>query len=249
MSAFGKIFRIVILILGAAITFDAIFLTFVSNHTLGVYLTYALGIILLLIGVFFGFVAKKIPRFIVWTFVAILIFVTAFVSFLFIFGSADNVTYHEDAVIVLGAGIHGEKLSATLKDRLDKAVEYHQKNEDAVIIVSGGQGYQESITEALAMERYLLFKGVPEDKIIKEELSTSTAENFEFSKKILDGLFGNNVDVVYITNDFHILRAGVVAKRHGFSDASHLHSDTLYYTVLPNGMREILAVMKYVLLG
>ena len=246
---FNIVFRVIILIAGVVVTADAVLLTFVSNHTLGVWLTYALGIILLLIGAFYRFVSQKIPKVIILIFVSILILVTAFVSFLYIYGSTDNVTYREDAVVVLGAGIHGERISVTLKDRLDCAVEYHKKNPEAVIVVSGGQGYQESITEALAMERYLLSQGVDAEKIIKEEKSTSTTENFKFSKAILDKRLGDGYKTVYITNDFHILRAGFVAERQGLSNVSHIHSDTLYYTVLPNGMREVLAVMKYWVFG
>lgn len=74
-------------------------------------------------------------------------------SFIAIYGKVDNVIYKEDAVIVLGCGIRGKNVSAILSYRLDKAVEYYRKNQNAVIVVSGGQGPQEEITEAEAMER------------------------------------------------------------------------------------------------
>ncbi len=58
-------------------------------------------------------------------------------------------------VIVLGAGLDGYNVGKTLKSRLDKAIEYYKLNEDANIIVSGGQGEDELISEAEAMYRYL----------------------------------------------------------------------------------------------
>ena len=102
------------------------------------------------------------------------------------FGFTDTVTYKEDAVIVLGAGLRGENLSLILRNRLDAAVEYYNENPEAVIVVSGGQGPDEDIPEAEAMERYLYEQGVPLNKIIKEDKSTSTEENFKFSKELLE---------------------------------------------------------------
>ena len=244
-----KVLRWAVLILGVLVTANAVFMTFVSNRTLGVYLTYALGLMFLAVGIFYKFVCLKLPKVILWIFIGGLIFVFGFVSFLYAYGMTDNVSYKEDAVIVLGAGIHGENVSLTLKNRLDKAVEYHGKNPDALIVVSGGQGYQEDISEALAMERYLVGAGVEPSVIIKEDRSTSTAENFKFSKNILDKRFDREYKCVYITNDFHILRAGFVSRQQGFSKMSHIHSGAPFYTVLPNGMREVLAVMKYLVFG
>ena len=78
------------------------------------------------------------------------------VSFIAVFGIVDNISYNEDAVIVLGAGIRGDKVTLPLKMRLDKAIQYHSKNPEAVIVVTGGQGFQETVTEAYAMEKYLV---------------------------------------------------------------------------------------------
>jgi uncharacterized SAM-binding protein YcdF (DUF218 family) len=67
-----------------------------------------------------------------------------------------------------------------------------------VLIVSGGQGRQENIAEALAMGRYLTEKGVPAEQIFKEEKSTSTYENFLFSKDILEQKFPQGYSAVFI---------------------------------------------------
>ncbi|NCU26351.1 YdcF family protein [Candidatus Nomurabacteria bacterium] len=65
-------------------------------------------------------------------------------------------------------------ISPKLAKRLEAAIRYHTNNPDAMIVVCGGKGDQEDITEALAMERYLLSEGIPGDIIIREEKSTST---------------------------------------------------------------------------
>ena len=118
-------------------------------------------------------------------FFVILICGVAIVSFIAVYGQYDNADYNEDAVIVLGAGINGDKVTYPLKVRLDKAIEYHKLNPDALIVVTGGQGFQETVTEAYAMEKYLVQNGVEASKIIKEEKATSTNENMRFSKKLL----------------------------------------------------------------
>ena len=73
-----------------------------------------------------------------------------------------------DTMIVLGAKVNGTEVSNTLKLRLDKAIEYYNKHKSVNIIVSGGQGNYENITEALAMKNYLVSKGVNINNIIEE---------------------------------------------------------------------------------
>ena len=163
-----------------------------------------------------------------------------------IYGKSDSTTYTEDAVIVLGAAVHGKSPSLTLKKRLDKAVEYHKQNPNAIIIVSGGQGAQEDISEAEAMEIYLIDQGVAADKIIKEDKSTSTTENFTFSKEILDKHFNKEYTTCFITNEYHVLRAADCAKDVGFDDISHLHSNTNLSYLMSGSLRECLAVIKHI---
>ena len=163
---------------------------------------------------------------------------------LFGYGKKSNVNYNEDAVIVLGAGIQGKEVSESLRNRLDAAMRYCQKNPKVIIVVSGGQGPQETITEALAMEQYLLEQGMPAEQIIKEQMATSTRENFLYSKEMLDRQLGDAYKVAFISNDYHIYRAKLIAQNVGFDEITYLGSDTPWYLILPSGIRECLAVMK-----
>lgn len=175
--------------------------------------------------------------------------IVALIMMLFIhfYGKNDNISYQEDAVIVLGAGIKGEKVMKMLAYRLDKAVEYSERNPGAVIIVSGGQGRREDIPEALAMERYLIDKGIAKERIIKEDKSTSTYENLIFSKKILDERFETPYKLAIITNGFHIFRAAGMAERLGL-DITHLHAEIDWYYIPYNYLRECAAIAKMWLL-
>lgn len=151
--------------------------------------------------------------------------------------------FNEDAVIVLGCGLHGSIPSKNLADRLEKAVEYSEKNENAIIVVSGGQGPQEDCTEAEAMYKYLVNKGIDKNKIIMEDRATSTNENYKYSKEILDGLLGENYKTVYITNSFHSYRAGRLAELNGI-DANAYSAGTSIPSLIPNYCREVLAVIQ-----
>lgn len=126
-------------------------------------------------------------------------------------------TKQADAAIVLGAGVNGTRPSLTLKSRLDAAAEYAAENPDVPIILSGGQGYGEEITEAECMRRYLTKDGVAEDRLLLEEASTNTAENFSFSKALLEqhGYDTAEITVAVISNDFHLCRAEILARREG----------------------------------
>ncbi len=90
----------------------------------------------------------------------------------------DTATKQEKAVIVLGAGLRGERVTDLLARRLDAAYDYHLENPNAVIVVTGGQGPGEDIPEARAMKAYLVEKGVPEKQIVEEASSTSTEGKF-----------------------------------------------------------------------
>ncbi len=240
-----SIIKPILFIIGTAVTLNGIVLSFTSNFNLGNVLTLLLGIIFLLYGFYYKTASEKLPKSIKVIFVIILVIILGFVTFLLSYGTNDNATYKEDAIIVLGAGVHGETPSRILAERLNTAVEYHKQNPDAVIVVSGGQGPQETITEALAMERYLVSKGVRSEVIIREEKSTSTYENFVNSKAILDERFGNSYNVAFVTNEYHVYRAGGIARSAGIENAAHIHSSTMWYSVLPGTLRETLAVLKF----
>lgn len=237
-----SVLKIVGAVIGAVIALNGVALFFVSNVNLGNFLSIGLGAVIIFVAVFFNKIAK-------WLKILLLACIGAVVilsSFLIINGKSDTVTYTEDAVIVLGAAVHGKTPSRTLKNRLDKAIQYHTQNPDAVIVVSGGQGAQEDISEAEAMKIYLIENGVASDKIIKEDKSTSTTENFSFSKEILDKTFNHDYSVAFVTNEYHISRASFCANRSGLENTTHLHSNTSLSYIISGTLRECLAVIKYI---
>ena len=242
---------IILTILGIILTAYGLILCIMSNLNLGVVLTFLLGTGILLWGIFYhrlNFDNKLLKN--IRTILCILVCIEfILVSFIGIYGQRDNINYDEDAVIVLGAGIRGDKVTIPLKLRLDKAVQYHKQNPDALIVVTGGKGFQETISEAEAMEQYLIARGVNADVIIKEEKATSTSENMRFSKQITDTYFEDEYKTVVITNNFHIYRGVYIAKLEGFSNVTHMHAGLQWYNIMPCYIRESLAVLKMWVLG
>ncbi|WP_297635227.1 YdcF family protein [uncultured Clostridium sp.] len=154
-----------------------------------------------------------------------------------------------DLVIVLGAGLRGTTPSLTLKHRLDTTIKYIENtNYAGKIIVSGGQGPGEDITEAEAMKAYLMNEGIDESRIIKEDKSTSTSENLIYSEEVirnkLNHEVSNELNVTIITTDFHAMRSNMLAKRNGYSNIELYTSNTEWYLIPNMYVREFFAFAK-----
>ena len=188
--------------------------------------------------------------------VMIIIFIAAFIlvegMIIFNINEGENITNIDniDTMIVLGAKLDGTKLSNTLKLRLDKTIEYYNKHKDINIIVSGGKTNSSDISEALAMENYLIANGVNKNNIIKEDKATSTLENIIYSKKILEDI-NYNGKVLIVTSDFHLFRGRLIAsilgiENKGICSKSEL-SKRIYYMIkeYPASIRDLLRSTVY----
>ena len=239
-----KIIKYTFITLGMFLLINGMVASCLANMNLGIVLTYVFGAVALSVGLFWGYLSEKIPKAVGYAAFGLVFVVVAVSIFLFSYGLSDTADYTEDAVIVLGTGLRGEEVSSSLKNRLDSAYEYYKKNPECVIVVSGGKGTQEQISEAEGMYRYLLSVGVPEDRMIKEPYSSSTQENFENSKALLDEYFDGDYRICVISNDYHLFRAMHIAKDVGYSDASRCHGVTPWYLVIPSGIRETIVTAK-----
>lgn len=122
-------------------------------------------------------------------------------------------------LIVLGCQVKGTSpenayISAMLQRRLDTALEYLRSRPDTPVIVSGGRGSDEPVSEAEAMRAYLLKNGISASQIYIENKSVSTVQNIEFSVKVMRE---NNLPktAAIVTDGFHEYRAGVYCGRLG----------------------------------
>ena len=152
-------------------------------------------------------------------------------------------------VIVLGAAVYGETPSLSLENRVKRAIVYLAENPDTKVVVSGGQGEGEDISEAECMRRYLVSHGIAEDRILMESHSTSTMENLAFSQAVIAADGGEGARVVIVSSGYHLYRAKAMASSLGM-DADGAASDDGYPVFMAGmNLREALAVLKMWLFG
>lgn len=156
-------------------------------------------------------------------------------------GLGINVPENGDYIIVLGARVRGEQISLSLKARLDKACAYLNENPDTKAILSGGQGPGENISEAEAMQRYLVAQGIEKERLYLEDQSKDTTENIKNSFEIIDGQ-KEEATVIVVTNRFHVLRSKMIAGDLG-KKVSGIGARTLPYLIPTYYLREFFAVV------
>ena len=151
-------------------------------------------------------------------FLLILVYFIVCNIFIFIYAQ-QKPSQHAQTMVILGSQVLGTPAvaSPTLADRLDVAVQYLNENPETKVVVCGGQGEDESATEASVMAKYLIDKGIDANRVYQEDKSRRTAEQFIFANRVLP--LGKTV---VVTNDFHILRSIMLAKRSGVHDVSGL---------------------------
>ncbi|MFB7139892.1 YdcF family protein [Gottfriedia sp. NPDC056225] len=143
-------------------------------------------------------------------------------------------------VIVLGAGLKKDKPTRALRYRIETAAKYAKENTSAKIIVSGGKGNDELISEAECMKGELIKLGIGEDRIIKEDLSTNTYENMKYSKKLINNA---NAKGIVVSNDYHLFRSLKLAKKQGLNVIG-LPAKTPKVIIPTAYFRECLSILK-----
>ncbi|MDE5946885.1 MAG: YdcF family protein [Oscillospiraceae bacterium] len=146
-------------------------------------------------------------------------------------------------VIVLGCKVKGTSPSLMLRRRLDSAYKYLSENPKVKVIVSGGKGSDEKISEAECMSDYLIQKGISPDRIFKEDKSTSTSENLRFSKDIIDKYnLSNNITIV--TDGYHQTRARMIAEKIGYDNITSISAPTSQWLIPTYWVREWFGIIQ-----
>ena len=137
---------------------------------------------------------------------------------------ADSIAAHyepkkdKDYIIVLGCAIRKDGTpTPLLRGRLERALRFARAQEvetgkAPILVLSGGQGADELISEAECMRRWLEAQGVPAEQMLLEDRSTDTAENMKFSKELI---FSRDPEAVvaFSTTNYHVFRSGIKARQ------------------------------------
>lgn len=252
------IFRILLIAVGGALAAESILAYRYANTVhLGIIMPFVIGLPLLAVGVFFEPIRRfcrktRIGRALAAAMIAVyaLFFLLfAFTTVLILSHSAEPSDFSPKTVIVLGAGIRGRSPTATLQYRLEKALEYYKKDPDVILIVSGGKGDDEAFSEAEVMRSWLVAHGAAEERIVIEDRSRSTEENFLFSEELIRSdpdIDGSSV--AFVTSRFHVFRAERIAKKLGV-DVCGIPAREFRPLILNDFMRECAAIVQYFFTG
>lgn len=165
-------------------------------------------------------------------------------------GARDEVEGEPSVMIILGCQVMDWGPSLLLRDRLDTALAYLDAHPGMTVVVSGGQGPNEPMSEADVMAAYLEAAGFPPAGILREDASSNTWENFCFSLELLRAQEVDLTDgVLVVSNGFHLTRARLLAGRAGFEDVSVLAAPSSHLpSRLQMYIREPLALAKSLML-
>ncbi|KRL13878.1 YdcF family protein [Schleiferilactobacillus perolens] len=256
----GTAFVIVVLILALIWASMAILLLWNAwivwrreSHSLANMLTLFLGLGLLLLTILTIFV-DRLPQplqVLVFTVNTILNygtlilfnFITSLVLYQFY-----PIRYRQQYIIVLGAGLlHGDTVSPLLAARIERGMKFYRKQiakgqPAPKMIFSGGQGADEKLSEAKAMRTYAVLHGIPLEDTLLEDMSTTTQENLRFSDALIQKReLTKHYRAIFVSNNYHIFRAGLFARNAGLSANGKGAHTSFYY--LPNAvLREFVAV-------
>ncbi len=173
--------------------------------------------------------------------------VTEAVIIRFSFGSPEE---DVDYVVVLGAKVRSDGPSVSLWDRIYAAYDYLEANPNAIAIVSGGQGPDEPMTEAMAMFDKLVGLGIDPDRIWREENATSTWENLNFSLDLIEEKTGQRPSKIgVLSSEYHLFRASLFTRECGVDFVGIPARTSRFPQKINHFMREVAGVWHYILLG
>ena len=143
-----------------------------------------------------------------------------------------------DCIIVLGAGIWGDKPSPMLQDRLDEAIKLYEEGIAPKLIMSGDNG-REGYDEVNVMKDYAINKGIPSEDIFMDHGGFSTYESIYRAKEVF-----KVEKAIIVTQKYHLYRALHIGNKLGINVTGVGADPRKYSGQIFRELREILARNK-----
>ena len=118
-----------------------------------------------------------------------------------------------DAIVVLGAAQYVGRPSPVLRARVDHAVGLWKRGLAPTLILTGGTGAGDTVSEAAVARKYAMSKGVPDRAIVLEINGRTTSESVRAVARIMEDREQHSV--ILVSDPFHMLRLSILARRHG----------------------------------
>ncbi|OLB09189.1 MAG: hypothetical protein AUH06_00225 [Gemmatimonadetes bacterium 13_2_20CM_69_27] len=116
-----------------------------------------------------------------------------------------------DAIVVLGAAQYNGRPSPVFRARLDHAAALYQRGLAPVVLVTGGVGTGDTLSEAEVGRRYLVKAGLPEAAVLALPAGTSTSTSLDGVAHWFKGRDSRRV--LLVSDGFHMLRLQIIATR------------------------------------
>ncbi len=153
-------------------------------------------------------------------------------------------------LIVCGAGVNGSTPSRSMTDRLRQALAWMDENPDSAVILSGGQGPGEDLSEARAMYDWLTAQGADPDRLLLEDQSATSYENLQNSLALIGSQGGDPAGkVAILSSEYHLHRLGWMAERLGCQPVLVAAPTTKASLFINYAIREALAMWKIWIFG
>lgn len=143
-----------------------------------------------------------------------------------------------DCILILGAGVWGDKPSPMLEDRLLKGKELYENGISKKIIVSGDHGRKE-YDEVNIMKKYLVDNGVPSEDIFMDHAGFSTYDSIYRAKEI----FGTK-KIIIVTQKYHLYRSLYISNKLDLEAYGTYANPRKYIGRVFREIREVLARNK-----
>lgn len=179
---------------------------------------------------------------------ALHLFVTGVIVFLFVFAGTHAADGSEaNMVFLLGSDLKNDKPGALYVSRIDTAEQCLREDPSLTLIACGGLTGTNTVTESAAARTQLIAKGIAPERIICEDRSTRTLDNFAYAAELLEasGTWNRALPTAVITNRFHFYRTTRLAQAAGYETLRLIPAGCKLQTGLPWLVREVMAVTKY----
>lgn len=157
-----------------------------------------------------------------------------------------------DYIVVLGAQVRGNVPSKSLQYRIDRAEKYLKENKKTKVVLSGGKGEDEGISEAQCMAEELGRKGIAFNRLLLEKKSRNTEQNITFTIPIIQQDSKKDLKelkIGIVTNGFHIYRGSGIAQKKMQCKVYGIAAKNSRFLQVNYLLREFFGVMKDRLLG
>ena len=248
--------QIAALILCAVLALFAFVLKFILPGYSFSALVCVLLILLILFYSFMPIIGLKYPKFAQFAtrFVTVILIIGVLIAgiteFFLIRASFGNPGENCEYIVVLGAKVRSDGPSVALWERINAAYAYLEENPHVIAVVSGGQGADEPMSEALCMYQKLIELGIDPNRVWMEDKATSTWENLQFSLDLIEEKTGTRPEKLgIVSSEYHMFRASLFAKACSVEFVGIPAHTTRLSQMINHFMREVAGVWHYIILG